>query len=109
MKDRTEYYRQWRANNREKIAAAKRRYYKAHPYVSRKQPDPTGRLITERQEQIYRLVHPDFYNLPYWAAAMLVGVCIPLYPKCPENMKQGINRPAIHYEKWMDSMIVEKF
>jgi hypothetical protein len=33
----------------------------------------------------------------------------PLYPKCPENMKQGINRPVVHYEKWMDSMIVEKF
>jgi len=127
--NRTEYQRQWRAKNPEKEAANRRKDRLRHPYTPRPkpEPDPTGRLISLQQEQIYRLVHPDFYNLPYWAAGKLLGVCtaticnelkrikkvcptlFPLYPPLPKSMTSGINRPAVRYENWMDCKIVEKF
>jgi len=129
MKSRAEYQRQWRAKNPEKEAANRRKDRLRHPYIPRPkpEPDPTGRLITVQQEQVYRLVHPDFYNLPYWAAGKLLGVCtaticnelkrikkvcptlFPLYPPLPKSMTSGINRPAVRYENWMDCKIVEKF
>ena len=128
-KNRTEYHYQWRLKNPEKVAAAKHKYRLSHPYIPRPkpEPDPTGRLITLRQEQIYRLVHPDFHNLTYPAAGKLLGICaaticnelkrikkvcptlFPLYPPLPKNMTSGIDRPMIHYENWMDCKIVEKF
>lgn len=94
------------------------------------------RLITVRQEQIYRLVSPDFYNLPYWAAALLMHIspatiCIELKrirEKCPSlfpirwstpNNRQGMSRPQLSYDSlraadtrgcyFVDSLIKEKF
>lgn len=87
----------------------------------------TNRLITVRQEQVYRLCSPDFYNLNYKHASMLLGICaatvcrelkvvkkkcpslFPLYPPALKSMRQGINRPAVRYQNWMDDRIVEKF
>ena len=129
-KSRTEYHRQWRADNRDKVTAARIRFGLRHPYVPKtKLKDPTGRLITVRQEQIYRLVHPDFYNLPYWAAAKVVGVCaaticnelkrikkmcptlFPLYVASPAvgRWHHGMNDAAVSYENWMDDKIIQKF
>lgn len=128
-KSRTEYKRQWRADNPDKVAAARHRHRQRHPYTPKVKPNPTGRLITVRQEQIYRLVHPDFYNLPYWAAAKLIGVCaatvcnelkrikkvcpslFPLYRVSPavKRWHHGINDAAVSLQPWMDSMIIEKF
>jgi hypothetical protein len=138
VSDRTEYHRKWRANNPEKMDAARRRYRQKHPYVPRVKPNPTGRLITVRQEQIYRLVHPDFYNLPYWAAAKLMGICtatvcnelkrikkvcptlFPIRDKLSSRTEvkrrlelygnlRGLLSQPVSYKKWMDNMIVEKF
>jgi len=137
-KSRTEYHRQWCAKNPDKVLAAKRRYHEAHPYTPKTKPNPTGRLITVRQEQIYRLVHPDFYNLPYWAAAMLLGVCAAticrelkrIKKMCPSlfpirdklssraeikrrmekfgNIRGVLSQP-VSYAKWMDDKIIQKF
>ena len=137
-KSRTEYYRQWKINNPEKVAAARQRYRLKHPYVPKIKPNPKGRLITVRQEQIYRLVHPDFYNLPYWAAGKLLGVCQAtvcnelkrIKKMCPSlfpirdmrstrrevkrrlelygNLK-GLLAYPVSYSKWMDSKIIVFF
>lgn len=96
------------------------------------------RLITIRQEQIYRLVSPDFYGLTYWAAALLMHVspatiCNELKrvkEKCPslfplrrimysraeierrlEKYGTIVGTPSnpIIYQEWMERYIVEKF
>ena len=89
----------------------------------------SGRLITVRQEQIYRLCSPDFYNLPYWAAGILLGISTfsvwyelqKVKEKCPSlfplyrvssavgKWHHGINDAAVSYETWMDSKVVYKF
>ncbi len=120
---RTEYMRRWRADNQDKVTAAKLRYRDKQALKKIN----CGRLITVRQEKIYRLTSPDFYNLPYWAAAKLIGVCtaticnelkrikkacpmlFPLYPPACPGMKMGIDRPSTRYSKWMDDMIIMKF
>ncbi|MCK5611626.1 hypothetical protein KAR91_57680 [Candidatus Pacearchaeota archaeon] len=87
----------------------------------------TGRLITVRQEQIYRLCSPDFYNLTYEQAGMLLGisdstVCRELKKvkkKCPSlfplyhrpsdlPMYRALDR-SLYYMPWMDDKIIMKF
>jgi len=82
----------------------------------------TDRLITVRQEQIYRLCNPDFYNLKGKYAAMLLGissvtVCNELKKikkKCPslfplyKPMSVALQK-SYRYEKWMDSKVICKF
>ena len=87
----------------------------------------TDRLITVQQEQVYRLCSPDFYNLTYEQAGMLLGICqatvycelervkkkcpqlFPLYHK-PSNlsMSRALNR-SLYYQPWMDDKIIMKF
>ena len=87
----------------------------------------TDRLITVRQEQIYRLCSPDFYNLPYKSAGILLGICaatvcrelkrikkkcpslFPLYHR-PNNipMYVALDR-SLYYQPWMDDKIRIKF
>lgn len=82
----------------------------------------TDRLITVRQEQIYRLCSPDFYNLTYKQAGMLLGISTPTICKelkkiekeCPSlfplymPMSVALQR-SIYYETWMDSKVIQKF
>lgn len=82
----------------------------------------SGRLITVRQEQIYRLCSPDFYNLKGKDAALLLGIspttiCRELKQvkkKCPslfplyKPMSRALQK-SYRYETWMDSKTVQKF
>ena len=82
----------------------------------------SGRLITIRQEQIYRLCSPDFYNLKQKHAALLLGIsettiCHELQrvkKKCPllfplyKPMSRELKN-SYRYETWMDSKVVYKF
>ena len=82
----------------------------------------TDRLITIRQEQIYRLCSPDFYNLTYGQAGMLLGISAPtvyrelerVKKKCPSlfplysPMSIALQR-SLYYEIWMDSKVIQKF
>ena len=82
----------------------------------------TDRLITIRQEQIYRLCSPDFYNLTYEQAGMLLGISVPtvckelkkIEKKCPSlfplylPMSVALQK-SLYYETWMDSKVVYKF
>lgn len=87
----------------------------------------TDRLITIQQEQIYRLCSPDFYNLTYEQAGMLLGICaatvcrelcrikkkcpslFPLYHR-PSNLPMyvALDR-CLYYQLWMDNKIIMKF
>jgi len=87
----------------------------------------TDRLITVRQEQIYRLCSPDFYNLSYKNAGKLLGigaatVCrelkkikkkcpalFPLYHR-PSNLSMyvALDR-SLYYQPWMDDKVVMRF
>ena len=87
----------------------------------------TDRLITVRQEQVYRLCSPDFYNLTYEQTGKLLGICqatvyrelervkkkcpslFPLYHK-PSNlsMSRALNK-SLYYRPWMDDKIIMKF
>ena len=87
----------------------------------------TDRLITVQQERVYRLCSPDFRNLTYEQAGILLGICpatvcrelkrvkkkcpslFPLYHR-PSNlsMSRALNR-SLYYEPWMDNVIVMKF
>ena len=87
----------------------------------------TNRLITMRQEQVYRLCSPDFYNLKQKHAAILLGisettVCLelkrmkkkcpslfPLYHRpCGLPMYVALDR-CLYYQPWMDDKIIMKF
>lgn len=82
----------------------------------------SGRLVTIRQEQIYRLCSPDFYNLTYGQAGMILGIsdttiCLELQrmkKKCPSlfplylPMSVALQR-SYCYETWMDSKVIQKF
>ena len=87
----------------------------------------TDRLITVRQEQIYRLCSPDFYNLSYKSAGKLLGICaatvcrelkkmkkvcpalFPLYHR-PNNRPMYVSlQRSLYYQTWMDDKIVQKF
>jgi predicted DNA-binding protein (UPF0251 family) len=87
----------------------------------------TDRLITVQQEQIYRLCSPDFYNLTYKQAGMLLGICqatvyrelerikkkcpqlFPLYHKSSNlSMSRALNK-SLYYQSWMDDKIIMKF
>ena len=87
----------------------------------------TDRLITVQQEQVYRLCSPDFYNLTYKQAGMLLGICeATVYrelkrvkKKCPSlfplyhrpsglSMYVALER-SLYYEPWMDDKIIMKF
>jgi hypothetical protein len=87
----------------------------------------TGRLITVQQEQVYRLCSPDFYNLSYKHAGILLGICaatvyrelkrvkkrcpslFPLYHK-PSGLPMcvALDR-SLYYQSWMDDKIIMKF
>lgn len=87
----------------------------------------TNRLITVRQEQVYRLCSPDFYNLSYKHAGILLGICaatvcrelkvvkkrcpslFPLYHKSfGLSMSRALDK-SLYYQPWMDNIIVMKF
>jgi len=87
----------------------------------------TDRLITVRQEQIYRLCSPDFYNLSYKNAGKLLGICAAtvcrelkrMKKKCPAlfplyhrpsglPMYVALDR-SLYYQPWMDDKIIMKF
>lgn len=87
----------------------------------------TNRLITVQQERVYRLCSPEFYNLTYKHAGMLLGICaatvcrelkrvkkkcpslFPLYHK-PSGLPMyvALDR-SLYYQPWMDEHIVMKF
>lgn len=90
------------------------------------------RLITEREEQAYRLCSPDFHGLSGENAATLMHCHInTIYRllrrvarKCPQLFYAGFIRPKtpkgyrnygvrgadfLRYESWMDSEIAMKF
>lgn len=98
-----ERHHRWCADNPDKVAAATKKFKLNHPYVSQKRigvPERKGCLITIRQEQIYKLVSPDFYGLQYWAAAKLMHVspatiCLELKKikqKCPSLFPLRVHR-----------------
>lgn len=78
----------------------------------------TNRRLTIRQEEIYRCCSPDFLNLTYKQAGMVLGIgsatvcremqrieraCPSLFPLYPPAAK------VIRYNEWQDSMIVQRF
>ena len=91
------------------------------------------RLITEDEEQAYRLCSPDFYGLTYENAAMLLHCHLStvylrlkrLKVKAPQLFYKGFIRPRtphtgnpndydnygkiLLYESWMDDKIIMKF
>jgi hypothetical protein len=79
----------------------------------------SGRLMTIREEQIYRLCHPDFFGLPQWAAAKLMhmsvaGIYYTLrhikhrFPTlCWSSKAHECN--TFSYHNWMDEHITMKF
>ena len=87
----------------------------------------TNRLITVQQEQVYRLCSPDFYNLTYEQAGMLLGISettvyrelervkkkcpslFPLYHRPSDLPMYVALQRSFHYKPWMDSKIVCKF
>jgi len=87
----------------------------------------TDRLITERQEQCYRLCSPEFYNLSYKHAGMLLDICaatvmrelrkvekacpslFPLYHR-PSDLPMYVSlQRSLYYQPWMDDKIIMKF
>ena len=77
-----------------------------------------NRRITVKEEKIFRLVSPDFFNLTYRAAAKVMGMhrdgiyeavkrikkaCPSLFPLI---VPVGRMQP---YQGWMDSEIIQKF
>jgi hypothetical protein len=87
----------------------------------------TKRLITVRQEQIYRLCSPDFYNLTHKQAGLLLGISpfaiwfglqqikkkcpslFPLYYK-PSGLSTCVALgKSLYYQPWMDDKIIMKF
>jgi predicted DNA-binding protein (UPF0251 family) len=81
----------------------------------------TRRVITERQEEAYRLVCPDFKGLSVKAAAKIMGVTPRqiwwLLQRVREKAPQLFVRPGrdqrpdkiIKYDKSMDNKVVRKF
>ena len=87
----------------------------------------TNRLITVQQEQVYRLCSPDFYNLTYEQAGMLLGISettvyrelervkkkcpslFPLYHRPSDLSMYVALQRSLYYEPWMDSKVVMKF
>ncbi len=78
-----------------------------------------GRMITEKEEQIYRLVSPDFFGLTYTNAAKLMhmskdGIFYAIRrmrKKCPSlfPMRNPFVGVPMRYELWMDSVVKQKF
>lgn len=77
-----------------------------------------GRRITIKEEQIFRLVSPDFLNLTYGVAAKLMNMSKDgiyeaikrIKVKCPSLFPLIVTRGRmLAYRSWMDSEIVEKF
>lgn len=77
-----------------------------------------GRKITVREEQIFRLVSPDFMNLTYEAAAKLMQMSKDgiyeavkrIKAKCPSLFPLFASRGKVFsYRPWMDKEILEKF
>lgn len=91
------------------------------------------RLITEHEEQAYRLCSPDFYGLTYENAALLMHCHLNtiyrllkrLKVKAPQLFYKGFIRPRtlhtgnpndynhygkmLSYESWMNNYIIMKF
>lgn len=102
-----------------KIEAAKAYDKAAKKYgVTRAKLNFTDRELTQRQEEVYRCLSPDFMNLSYKQAAMVLGIgivtvwrelrkikeaCPSLFPMYPPPQKM------VRYSEWMDDRIVEKF
>jgi len=78
----------------------------------------TKRKLTVREEQIFRLVSPDFMNLTYRAAAKVIGIhrdsitnaVKRIKEKCPSLFPLFVPQGRMQvYESWMDNEIVTKF
>lgn len=82
------------------------------------------RLITRRQELIYRLVSPDFMAMTYANAAKHLNItvsqiqaalktiqkhCPFLFPIRIKNRKGSGKRKWLFYENWMENYVVQKF
>lgn len=78
-----------------------------------------GRLITVHEEQIYRLCSPDFFGLPYGAAAKLMHMTKSgiynamkrIKKKCPSlfplwYLPVGV---PLSYKLWMDNQVKQQF
>ena len=78
-----------------------------------------GRLITEKEEQIYRLVSPDFFGLTYTNAAKLMhmgkdGIYYAIHrmrKKCPSlfPMRNPFVGLPMRYEPWMEHIVIKRF
>ncbi len=106
---------------------AAKKYHGIKAKLNNYDSDFTYRLITIRQEQIYRLCSPDFYNLKQKYAAILLGIseatiCNELKrtkKKCP-SLFPLYHRPSdlpmyvalgrcLYYQPWMDDKIIMRF
>lgn len=77
-----------------------------------------GRRITIKEERVFRLVSPDFMNLTYETAAMIVGMTKDgvyeaikrIKKKCPSLFPLIVAKGRVYsYKSWMDKEIVRKF
>ena len=77
-----------------------------------------GRRITVHEEQIFRLVSPDFMNFTYEAAAKLMKMSKDgiyeavkrIKGKCPNLFPLIASRGKMYsYQSWMDCEIIQKF
>lgn len=80
-----------------------------------------GRKLTIIEEQVYKLIAGDFYNLSYENAAKLmpmtrnnIGKAIKrIWKKCPSLFPLRMPYPKLSsipsYKTWMDSIVVRKF
>jgi predicted DNA-binding protein (UPF0251 family) len=77
-----------------------------------------GRRITVKEEQIFRLISPDFMNLTYAAAAKIVNMSRDgiyeavkrVKQKCPSLFPLFVAKGRIlSYQSWMNKEIIQKF
>jgi len=78
-----------------------------------------GRRLTVHEEQVFRLVSGDHYNLSIRNAALAMGWCKGsivkaikrIHKKCPSLFPLKMKRPKVilRYEKWMDGVVKMKF
>ena len=79
-----------------------------------------GRKLTVIEEQVFRLVSGDFYNMSYKNAAIAMGWYGPesiirvikrIQKKCPSLFPLKMKSPKniLQYETWMDSVVKTKF
>jgi len=77
-----------------------------------------GRRLTVKEEQIFRLISPDFMNLTYGTAATVIrmsksGIYTTIKrikKKCPSLFPLTVTIGKMYsYKSWMDKEIIQKF